>query len=97
MENLSTKVNDISRKVEKLILLQSELKKENAELKQLNGQLARDVEEHKSKVKELENNNRIVKLARSLNEVSTGKNNDARQKVNELIREVDKCIALLNR
>ena len=97
MENLSTKVNDISRKVEKLILLQSELKKENAELRQLNSQLTRDAEEHRSKVIELENKNRVVKLAKSLNEASAGKNNDARQKVNELIREVDKCIALLNR
>jgi predicted nuclease with TOPRIM domain len=97
MENLSTKVNDISSKIEKLIHLQAELKKENSRLKEDNELLSRDIELHKNKLKELENRNKIVKLAKTLSDVESESTTDAKSKVSELIREVDKCIALLNR
>jgi regulator of replication initiation timing len=96
MSNLSTKVNDIYNGVEKLILLQKELIKENNRLNNENKQLVSSINHQKQIIQELENKNKLVKLAKSLSEVSNT-NSDVKLKVNEIIREVDKCIALLNR
>lgn len=96
MDKLPAKVKDISKKVEKLIFLQGQLTKENVQLKKSNKDLLEELSHYKDKLKELEEKNKIVKLAKSLNEVTEGKK-DLKLKVNELIREVDKCMALLNR
>ena len=65
------------------------LKQENAELTQK--MVLRD-----KRINELEHKYDNLKIARSL--VSDGEDiHDARIKVNRIVREIDKCIALLNR
>jgi len=57
------------------------------ELKNMNTQ-------QKERIKQLEEKNNILKLAKTL-EIKEG-NVDAKLKINELVREIDKCIGLLN-
>jgi hypothetical protein len=44
----------------------------------------------------LEEKNKILKLSTSI-QSEQGDNKAARKKINELVREIDKCIALLNK
>ena len=57
------------------------------ELKNMNTQ-------QKERIKQLEEKNNILKLAKTL-EIKEG-NVDAKLKINELVREIEKCIGLLN-
>ena len=45
--------------------------------------------------KELSEKNKVLKLAKSLSG-KQGKSTDIKLKINELIREIDKCIAQVN-
>ena len=51
--------------------------------------------ELKSQIADLEEKNRVIQVAQSLN--SGEGSTDARKRINELVREIDKCIALLNK
>ena len=54
------------------------------------------LEKKRQNVSELKDKNKILKLSASLQ----GEEQDtqaARQRINELVREIDKCIALLNK
>ena len=65
------------------------------QLKEENGFLRKNMIQEKNKIKELEEKYKVVKLAKSLNQ-ENDKSTDIKLKINELVREIDKCIALLN-
>jgi len=92
----SPKVESILQKLAKLRERQNSLEKENATLKERSSEL-------ELKLKELSDRNRVlqkdydrVKLAKTLIG-STSEKAEMKFRVNELVREIDKCIALLNR
>ena len=95
MKNTSTLVAGIEYKLRKLIdkhrLLKTELQIRTErinELEQLSDQ------QHKT-IKQLEENINLLKIAKSL---EPGKGTvEARTKINELVREIDRCIGLLNK
>ncbi len=65
-------------------------------LKQENAELTQKMVLQDKRISELEHKYDNLKIARSL--VSNGEDtHDARIKVNRIVREIDKCIALLNR
>lgn len=83
-------------KIKKLLSLYNNLKAENKELE-------KQAEGHKLQLKNkeaeldfLKNKYNKLKLAKSLL-ASTGDSHDAKIKINRIVREIDKCIALLNR
>ncbi len=83
-------------KLKKVLSLYNDLKEENTELKS-------QTEEHKTIIKNkeaelefLKNKYNKLKLAKSLL-ASSGDSHDAKIKINGIVREIDKCIALLNR
>lgn len=91
---LTSKLEDIKGRIQNLILLHQKLKDENLKLINANTLLSSTLEEEKIKLKELQEKNKIIKLAKSISEVeNTG---DVKTKINELIREIDKCISFLN-
>ena len=55
------------------------------------------VEQLTAVIKELEKRNETLILARAVGNTAVGENTDARRRVDELVGEIDKCIALLNR
>jgi chromosome segregation ATPase len=57
--------------------------------------LEKEKEELKTTINNLEERIKIVKLAKSLSETDE-KTNQVKQRINELVREIEKCIALLN-
>jgi hypothetical protein len=94
MDDVTTLVSGIDFKVRKLIAQLKKLKEENETLIiELNKQKQSN-EEQKQVIKGFEEKIRILKIAR----MTEGKedNSDVRARINELVREIDKCIGLLN-
>ncbi len=95
MNNLDKLIEDLEYKANKLV--ESKRKSENENSKLLNdiSELKKIINKQKLDINKLEENNKVLKIAKS---IETGEESvDAKQKINELVREVDKCIALLNK
>lgn len=91
----NTLIVSLKQKINKLISLyefkKDEINKLQNELKEKNAQLSSCEE----KINELEQKNNQLKLAKAL--VSSDEPNDAKLRINKMVREIDKCIALLNK
>ena len=95
MENLDIYINDLTGRVEKLARMQSELREENAKLQSRNSELEQVVNDQKNVLSKLEEENKVVKIAKAVTDDDEDRK-EQRKRLNELVREVDKCIALLN-
>ncbi|HQH18119.1 MAG TPA: hypothetical protein PKZ43_01090 [Bacteroidales bacterium] len=94
MNKISLLTKDIENKIKKIVDLQSQLKKENNHLIQEVHDLKKIVENQNVIIENLEKKLKILKIVKTLEK---GKDNQqAKLKINELVREIDKCIALLN-
>jgi regulator of replication initiation timing len=83
-------------KTERLIAICAVLQEENDLLKLENQSLMAALNASKDKSKELDEKLRVLKLAKSFSETNE-KNLDIKQKINEFVREIDKCIVLLKK
>ena len=89
-------VASLEGKIEKLVDLHHRTKKELSALQTQHNHLTQTVSQQKQNIKDLEDRSKVLKLSKSLsnnNENTT----ELKLKINELIREVDKCIALSNK
>jgi len=86
----------LNRKLDDLIGRFNTLKNEVADLKVLNGSLTVLIQEKDLRIRELETKYDRIKLSGAL--LGEGENAlEAKRKIGELVREIDKCVALLNR
>ena len=69
---------------------------ENTRLKQRNEDLQQMVQQKQALIEELEQKNQQLSLVKSIMADSEDAH-DARIRINRIVREIDKCIALLNR
>jgi regulator of replication initiation timing len=95
MQNLTTRLADIRVKVEKLVQENRLLKNENESMRDRIEGLERTVELQKNTLSELTEQNKLIKLAKNLTPEDSD-TEEMKNKVNELIREIDRCIDLLN-
>ena len=95
MEDLNTYISGLAGSVEKLARIQSELKDENAKLRSRNDELEQVVTDQKNVLSKLAEENKVVKIAKAVTDDDEDRK-EQRKRLNELVREVDKCIALLN-
>lgn len=86
----------VVEKTERLIGLCAALQEENELLKFENQSLNNLLESGKQKNKDLEDKLRVLKLAKSFSETNE-KSLDIKQKINDFVREIDKCIMLLKK
>ena len=89
-------IDRLQNKLERLVSKHQEVKSANQLLKEKLMSLQEQLEKEQQNVSELKDKNKILKLSASLH----GEVQDtqaARQRINELVREIDKCIALLNK
>ena len=89
-------IDRLQNKLERLVSKYQEVNSANLQLKEKLLSLQEQFEKEQKSVSELKEKNKILKLSVSLHgeEQDT---NAARQRINELVREIDKCIALLNK
>ena len=69
---------------------------ENLRLKQQNEDLQKTVQQKQLLIEELEQENQRLALVKGIMADGEG-SQDARVQINRIVREIDKCIALLNR
>ena len=86
----------LNRKLDELLDRYNTLKREVTDLKTGNDVLKGMLLDREEKLKELEIKYERVKLSGAL--LGEGENaHEAKRKITELVREIDKCVALLNR
>lgn len=90
-------VLNIQKKVNDLISIHNSLKLEKKEILKENNQLRKEVSENQSVIDSLEDKIKLLKISRSTSTPDLEKDKQSRQKINEYVREIDRCIALLNR
>jgi predicted nucleic acid-binding Zn-ribbon protein len=86
----------LNRKLDELFNRYNNLRSELGNLRNVNEELKVDLHERDARIKELELKYERVKLSGAL--LGEGENaTEAKRKINELVREIDRCVALLNR
>lgn len=93
MSYLSESFDSLEIQVKKIIKVKQNLQQENKELGLENENLQKALEKCQSEIEELKERNKILRIAGSS---KSGDNREVKLKINEIVREVDKCIAQLN-
>ena len=86
---------DFETRVRQMILQFQELKKENGRLQTLIGEQATEIMELKARVTQADNDYNSLKMARML-EITDGNLDEAKERLSRMIRQVNKCIAILS-
>lgn len=93
MNDLTLNIGDLKGKIEKLVKLHQVLKKENEQLVSDKESLQKTIDEQKVTIEALEKNNKAIEATK--NEEQSKIVVDTKEKINELVQEIDNCIALL--
>lgn len=90
-------VKVINDKTKLIISERDHLKNEVLVLQERIADLELDLAKEKSSFEELDQKYKVLKLAKSLDGEKIEEGRDLKLKINEMVRELDKCIALLNK
>ncbi len=89
-------LKNLNRKLDELFNRYKDLKAELSKLRNGNEELTMALQERDEKIKELELKYERIKLSEAF--LGDGENGqEAKRKITELVREIDRCVALLNR
>lgn len=94
MKETSILIQGVEYKIRKLLSRYEKLKESNETIQNNFQSLKQEIEEKSKLIDELKQEIQKIKLAKSL-ESNEGPN-EAKIKINELVREIDNCIGLLN-
>jgi uncharacterized coiled-coil DUF342 family protein len=95
MENVAEMITSVEFKVKRFIEQHNEIKNKLQRYKNEIQELKTINEQHQETINELKDKIKLLKIAKSA-ETKEGAV-DAKLKINEMVREIDKCIGLLNR
>lgn len=95
MKGVITLVTGIDYKIRKLIESVKTIENENVKLKHKIEELSTTISNQKTEITELQDRIKILKLAKSLNKEES--KTEVKLKINELLREIDNCVRLLNK
>ena len=87
--------NEVEHKIRAAVILLNEQKSENVKLRQLVEEQNNRLEELEKEVESLNEKNKILTITKTVLYKEDKK--DTIKKINELVREIDNCIELLNR
>ena len=96
MTENETVVNSLEEKINNFITLYDQVKNEKNKLLTENNELLLTIKNKDQEIKELQTKHEQLKLAKLLSN-KTEDVHEAKLKVNRIVREIDKCIALLNK
>ena len=96
MASVAEQLNKVVEKTERLIELCAALQEENDLLKLESEALNVALNASTNKTKDLEEKLRVLKLAKSFSETNE-KSVDIKQKINDFVQEIDKCIVFLKK
>lgn len=95
MSEIKGRLNEIEEKIRQLIAMQNSLSGQNSLLIEKNEALLSTIDEQEKMIMQLNDKNNYIKISQSVKQ-SEG-NTDVKNKIDELVREIDKCIGLLNK
>ena len=95
MDKIPVIIKGIEYKTIKIIEKLNQLADENNKLKTEVQQLKNQIETKNKEINQLTENNNILKIANTVE--GTENKTKVKLKINELLREVDRCLALLNK
>ncbi len=87
---------ELRQKITKIISLYEQEKEKSRDFQEKSKEYQAKIDELKTENEKLTIRYNNLKLAKGI-EASTLSNHDAKLKVNTIVREIDKCIALLNK
>lgn len=94
MKEVLQTVDDIEFKIRQLIIELQRIKEENGRLSTDLVKERQLVDTLKSRITKLEDENKVLRIAQTL---TTGiDTTDTKNQIDQLVREIDKCISLLN-
>ena len=97
MNHVGLMVGDMDKAVEfytkalglKIVMGNTKVKEEREELR-------KEIQGYKSEINDLHEKTKLIKLASSVSGSESGASAEVKLKINEYIREIDKCIGMLN-
>ena len=89
-------IDRLHGKLANLISKLDDLESQNLILSQKLSDNSLTLEKKDQSIDDLNEKNRILKISSSLNQVD-GNDKSSKKQINDLVREIDKCIALLNK
>jgi uncharacterized protein (DUF342 family) len=89
-------INNIEVKLGKFIAKHQQVNNEKLILEQENNSLSTELKKNKQELSVLQEKIKLMNMSKSV-EVSEEEMKASRLKINEYVREIDKCIALLNK
>ena len=89
-------INNIESKLNIFISKYRKLNQENISLKKKNDDLSLDVQKKEKEILSLNDKIKLMNISKSV-DVSEEEVKESRLKINKYVREIDKCIALLNK
>ena len=96
MEDINSISNRLEEKVNLVLSAWNSSKEENEKLKAEKEALLHEVKGYKAEIAELNEKTKLMKLAQSVSGEESDSSSEMKLKINEYIREIDKCISLLN-
>ena len=96
MDSILPYIVDLKERVNLLATSHQEMKIENQNLSSERGDLLNKIDTLEVEIKELKKRVEIVDIAQGMSVKNVNSIDVARNRVNSLIRQIDKCIALLN-
>lgn len=96
MSEVGYAAESLRSKIEQLIHLHTRAEEENRRLADQVQELQQTINEKNHLIKELEEKNRIIKLGAALSLEKVNKT-ELKLNINRLVKEIDKCIGILNR
>lgn len=94
MKDLSVRVASLKNKAENLVKNYQKAQEENKNLTERIEKLTEELNQKSQQISELNNKVNLLKISGSVDKEST---KDVKLKINELVREIDKCIAQINK
>ena len=92
----SKKIIEITEKVEELLSAYSILKEENSNLKMENETLKDELEKQIEVINGLQGQKSIEQIGQKIALSDNFEKSEIKQQINEFIKEIDKCVAMLN-
>ena len=93
--SLNNLISGIEIKLNNLLSSYKKVKSINSDLKEENANLILEIEQKNIEINTLKDKIKIISISKSV-DVSKGDIRQTKLKINEYIREIDKCIAQLN-
>ncbi len=90
-------IKDLQQQVKKIFDQYRSIEKENAQLKKLHQQLEVEKQSAMNEVETLREQLKTVKLAQALSGAGDQDQRQLKLQINSYIREIDRCLALLNK